>query len=429
MTSFRLRFTAPRIARPEEAESSFYWLSDARSSFGTTLTPNLGWLGPVRSENVDLARIAVAVYAADRSGLRSARGSNWNQRSFELAIPVRNTAQWSAIAPDLEAVVGFLTGDLWRFQFQEDVAPPEDVAETTRKPKRVVLLSGGADSAVGALVSRSELEGAEEHVVLSHFSAPALAPIQRSVAEEVEAALPGPKQHHLQIRFSRRKRRLDGSTYPTESSSRSRSLLFLALGLAAASIDGVPLWLPENGFTSLNPPLGPDRRGSLSTRTTHPAFLTGLSQVLANVNAHNLIVNPFVERTKGEMFRSAANLVGNDAAEKLLSSTISCAHTGQRSFGISPSTPCGVCLGCVIRRASFRAAGLVDGTEYLDPNVSPEVRRWFDTKSVEPAVRAFLARGLNQRDLIAMNLPPNWTIGQALDLCRRSMAELSDLMS
>ena len=427
MPRFRLRFTAPANISAGEAKSSFYWLSGAQSSFTTALLPSLGKLGPVPALSVDLVRIAVAVYAADRSENRTGRGSDWNQRSFELEVPVSDATVWAAVASDLEGVLGFLTGDRWTLTFNEDAAPAETVTTKTTSPKRVVLLSGGADSAIGALVSRADLGDDDEHTLLSHFSARTLAPIQRLVAERVETLLPGPKQQHLPVHLSRNQQRLDGTTYPTEPSSRSRSLLFVALGLAIASMDEVPLWIPENGFASLNPPLGPERRGSLSTRTTHPAFLDGLAAVLTTVGAHGMIVNPFADSTKGEMFTRAAGLVGDQNAAALLSATNSCAHTGQRAFGISPSTACGVCFGCVVRRASFHAAGLTDLTTYISAAGDAKLQTWLDSNSVAPSVRSFVARGVRQRDLIAMSLPSTYSIAQALDLCRRGAAELAGL--
>jgi hypothetical protein len=292
-----------------------------------------------------------------------------------------------------------------------------------------VLLSGGADSAIGALVSRADLADDEAHTLLSHFSATTLAPIQRTIAERIDALIPGGQQHHLQIHLSRNLHRLDGTEYASEPSSRSRSLLFLALGLAVASLDSVPLWIPENGFASLNPPLGPDRRGSLSTRTTHPTFLTGLAFVLSDVGAHGAIENPFAESTKGEMFTRAADIVSADGAAALLSSSNSCAHTGQRAFGISPSTACGLCFGCVVRRASFHASGLSDTTTYITTNGNDRLQAWLDSISVEQAARNFIARGVRQRDLIAMNLPSSYPLAEALDLCRRGTSELAGLLA
>ena len=429
MPRFRLRLTAPETITTSEAGSSFYWLSDSQSTFTSSIGPRLGSLGPVLALNIDLVRIAVTVYTADRSVPRTARGSNWNRRSLELEVPVSDANTWTRVAPELVRTIDFLTGDRWKLSFNETEAPDEKLAEKTTNLKRVVLLSGGADSAIGALFSRADLEANEEHALVSHFSASTLAPIQRRIAEEVETALPGPKQHHLQIHFTRKKHRLDGSQFPTESSSRSRSLLFLALGLAVASTDGAPLWIPENGFASLNPPLGPERRGSLSTRTTHPTFLQGLSGLLKKVGAHGLIENPFSDSTKGEMFRRVARLMGDAAAAKLLQQTNSCAHTGQRSFGISPSTACGVCFGCMLRRASFQAGGLVDGTTYVDATDNARLKAWLNSKSVEPAIRSFVIRGVRPRDLIAMSLPPTYEISAALELCQRGVTELSKFIS
>ncbi len=428
MPAFTLRLNAPTTISPDEAETSFYWLTTGSSSFTTKLDPNLSSLGPVPALSIDFVRLAVAVYAADRSTVRSGGGSNWNQRQFQLRIPVSVAAQWAQFAGELASVVGFLTGDHWSFEFiEEQVETAPAVAAEPAAPQRIVLLSGGADSAVGALLSRSMLADNERHVLMSHFSAPALAPIQRTISEAAERLVPGPTQQHLQIHLSRNQRRLDGTYYPTEPTSRSRSLLFLALGLAAASVYDVPLWIPENGFASLNPPLGPERLGSVSTRTTHPAFLGGLGNVLSTVGAHGTIENPFVANTKGEMFARAAELVGAGAASAYLTSTNSCAHTGQRAFKVSPTQACGVCFGCVVRRAAFVASGVSDATTYIAPGGNTKLQAWLNDKSVEPAVRSFIKRGVRQRDLTAMNLPTSYPLADALDLCRRGMNELAGL--
>jgi 7-cyano-7-deazaguanine synthase in queuosine biosynthesis len=290
-----------------------------------------------------------------------------------------------------------------------------------------VLVSGGADSAIGALYSRSLLPDDERHVLVSHFSHTILAPIQRHVSEEVERLVPGPGQEHVAIHLARRTKKSDGSKWATEPSSRSRSLLFLALGLAVASIHEVPLWIPENGFASINPPLGSERLGSLSTRTTHPTFLQGLSTVLAKVGAHGAIENPFASSTKGEMFQVAASLVGVDAASAFLSSTHSCGLTGQRAFGVSSEVPCGVCFGCVLRRASFHASGLHDATNYISPGGNADLQRWLGENSVEQPIRNLLKRGLGARDLATLGLPNGYPMRDALDLCQRGLAELGSL--
>jgi hypothetical protein len=129
------------------------------------------------------------------------------------------------------------------------------------------------------------------------------------------------------------------------------------------------------------------------------------------------------------MFTQAADLVGADAAAQLLSATNSCAHTGQRSFKVSTSTPCGVCFGCVVRRASFAASGLEDRTAYVAADGQPGLRAWLDDKSVERSVERFVRKGLRPRDLIAINLPSDYSIDAAAELCRRGIAELAQLTS
>ena len=172
--------------------------------------------------NIDLVRIAVAVYAADRSTYRSRRGSDWNQRDLDLEVPVSNAAAWTAVAGHLTSVGGFLTGDRWSLKLQATRSPRrprlrQPTRPATDPPKRVVLLSGGAEGAIGALVSRSDLAKDERHVLVSHVSFTPVAPVQRMVASAIERLIPGPQQQHLQLRLSRNARRIDGSKATQQS--------------------------------------------------------------------------------------------------------------------------------------------------------------------------------------------------------------------
>lgn len=426
MPDFTLRLSTPSNPKPADLRQNFYWTAEGRSSFEAPYGPRLGKLGPVRSENTDFVRLALLVFAADRTTPRRGGGTNWSQREFRLRVPVGKPEPWVAATDELQRLLGFLTGDAWTLDFYLARPPKEQIAKPLPlvAPKRVVLLSGGADSAVGALLSRSQLAKDEGHLLLSHVGSKNLAPIQRDVATAAEKLLPGPTQLHLQIGLRRSSKQIDGSSFTNESSSRSRSLLFLSLGLAAASVDEVPLWIPENGFASLNPPLDPNRRGSLSTRTTHPAFLEGLSHILSAVGAHGEIHNPFMTLTKGEMFSFAANLVGAGEAAVYLSGTHSCGLTGQRAFGLPVTKQCGVCFGCIVRRASFRAAGLKDATDYIGTGVSTSVGAWLARNSVERSMQAFLRRGVRDRDLLTMSLPSSYSTAAAADLCKRAIAEL-----
>ena len=417
----------PRTASSrDDPLATFYWPAEGPSSFFAPFGPRLAAIGAVPPLNVDLVRLALLVFAADRSTIRKIGATNWSTRDFSLTVPVSDARPWDAVSGELGSLLAFLTGDTWALDFRNARPPKEQPVKESdlRGPSRVVLMSGGADSALGVLRSRRQLDPAESHVLISHVGLTALAPIQRRVAELTSAIAPGPAQPVKQIRLVRRQRQVEGSKFKTETSSRSRSLLFLALGLAHASLHRVPLWIPENGFASLNPPLAPNRRGGLSTRTTHPAFLDGLSRILNDVGAHSTIVNPFARMTKGEMFRAAANQFGEAAISDLLSATHSCGLTGQRSKGISTTTQCGVCFGCVVRRASFTAAGLTDTTAYADPSHSDDLAKWLDHNSVLPDMQRFVKRGVTRRDLLSMSLPDNYSLSDARSLCVRGVAEL-----
>jgi hypothetical protein len=250
-----------------------------------------------------------------------------------------------------------------------------------------------------------------------------LFPIQQTIVTMVEEMLGGEMQHH-QIHLVRRSGQPNGVMYPDESSTRTRSLLFIALGLALASIYGVPLWMPENGFASLNPPLTADQRGSLSTRTTHPSFLGGLTRLLAEAGAHSDLTNPFAALTKGEIYRDVGAAVGIEQASALLSATHSCAHTGHRSLGLSTRMQCGVCFGCILRRAAFIASGIPDHTLYLKDITHPGLESYLETKSMEGSVLQFLDRGLRASDIIALALPESYNTHDAVSICNRAAAEL-----
>jgi 7-cyano-7-deazaguanine synthase in queuosine biosynthesis len=283
-------------------------------------------------------------------------------------------------------------------------------------------MSGGADSAVGAVHLRQQ---GVEHVLVSHVGATNIAPIQRAVAREIRVALPdGGAQHHAQLSFTRRLRQPNGDKFRNETSTRTRSLLFLSLGLSVSSGNGAPLWIAENGFASLNPPLGADQRGSLSTRTTHPLFLAELSRIVSAAGAHAVVENPFEAQTKGEMFAGVAERLGNDSASRLLASSHSCSHTGQRSHHVPVGSQCGECFGCLVRRAAFAASGVHDPTDYLVHSPDSRVRGFVASHSMRRSMASFVEKGVSDRDIAAMTLPAGYTMAQARAVCDRAIAEL-----
>ena len=427
MAQFDLRFHVPSALAPEPAERTFYWPSAGAGTFNTSLGPRLGKLGPVRRENIELFRLAAMVYAADRSVPRRAGRVNWTQRHIALSVPVHDPAPWNAITNQLQQLLDFLSGDWWTLAFRAARIPREDIAPNGYPDvQRVVLMSGGADSATGAFLARTR---PEPHLLVSHVGATSISPIQQDVAERIRNLCPeGSTQQHAQIRFTRRQTQPGGYRFKNENTTRTRSFLFLALGLALASVNEVELWIPENGFASLNPPLGPDQLGSLSTRTTHPWFLTELSRLVSAAGAWGTLSNPFAAQTKGEMFRWLADQVGDGPASDLLRATNSCAFTNRRWLGVTATDHCGTCFGCLVRRASFAAAELTDRSTYvIDAPPREAARSQLEKASILPSIRGFVARGIRVSDIAAMRLPDGYSASDARDLCVRGARELETL--
>lgn len=430
MTSILFEVSESGAASAKGFDEVFLWGSTTASTFQGALKPALAELGPVHPLNSDFVRIALAILAADRSVLRAHGGSGWNKREFDITITVNDPAAWASQADRLAYVIGFLTGDTWSFTFQQSVSlPAVKLAPLPEDMCRVVLLSGGADSATGALMSRYNLRADKGHALISHFSQNSIAGVQASLAAEIERLVPGKSQAHHRIQLTRKSNRMDGTAFKDEQSTRSRSILFLALGLAAASAVRIPLWVPENGFASLNPPLGPERRGSLSTKTTHPKFLSDLRQLLTDMGAHGDITNPYARVTKGEMFRSLADTIGDEVASAYLSATNSCSHADVRFVGASPGSSCGVCFGCVVRRASFRAARLSDHTTYLSDDTTGKYATYLKGKSIRVAMEDFAAKGIDLAIIMAMDLPDGYRARDAYELCVRGVSELAEFLA
>ncbi len=100
--------------------------------------------------------------------------------------------------------------------------------------------------------------------------------------------------------------------------------------------------------------------GSLSTRTTHPHFVSSLQSIFDAVGLEVRLHNPYSFTTKGEMLAACAW----PGIAHLAASSYSCGK-GKRL-----NKQCGRCVPCLIRRASFHHAGANDGTTYFAANLA-----------------------------------------------------------
>lgn len=303
----------------------------------------------IPAQVMDFLSIALAVTAADTFVQRESSEDGWT-RQFSLRLPLHEPSRWIALKKELESALHFLSGDIWDFEFcTGGYAPPEPYSQHSRfhliKLKEldcVSLFSGGLDSAIGAID------------LLTVGRAPLL----------VSHAYKGDKSRQDQIaerlngRYSRFEINADPHHYQglTDITMRTRSfnfLAFAAVGACAVQVVSqqkkVDLFVPENGFISLNAPLTPRRIGTLSTRTTHPYFIASIQQLFDAVGIPCQIINPYQFKTKGQMAHQCLN---KQLLTEIVESTVSCSHWKRTN------QQCGVCVPCIIRRASLHAGGI-----------------------------------------------------------------------
>lgn len=426
MSSHRLLLRAGARQLRNLSTNDFLWSPRGEpSSMETNLSPRLEQLGDVPPLHVDFVRLAVLVFLADRSVPRNrGKGVRWD-RDLDLTVPVSDPASWTAAAEELEHHLHVLSGDRWALSFEAE-RPRKKAAIADVEPAPIVgLFSGGADSLAGAIAAHAQ--SGVPPVLVSHWDFSAISAVQTNLVGELER-LWGSRPEHHRIELTRWKHQVgSGDEFPNEKSRRSRSLLFVALGLAVAAVRDAELWMSENGFTTINPPLSGERRGSLTTRTTNPAFLDGLGETLRGLGLTVRLRNPFETKTKGVVLQEAASALSDSTASALFAETHSC---GKPSWfkGYQQSDHCGLCFGCLVRRGSFIAAGLTDSTLYIEHDLRGDSRRdEFVTptrRQTVEAARYRLNRGYSGRDILSMALPPRVAVADALDLVTAGLEEL-----
>jgi hypothetical protein len=424
MSSHRLFVGHERV--PAITRNDFLWSEvGERGSFRTSVGPTGGELGTTSRSAIDLLRLAIAVYLVDRT---TPRPREWS-RPLGLTVPVSDPGFWNARSGAISGLLDYLTGDGWDVTFRRGPAIRLTRAAAARRSNHdlVVLFSGGMDSFAGAArATRS----AQRPLLVGHWNWSAVRAIQ-STAHRSLCDLTGSEPDFRPVLVGRLSRQIDGSQFGEERSSRSRSLLFLGLGVATATgTHARELWVPENGWTSLNVPLDGSRRGSLSTRTTHPGFLQEFNGLLADLGLEIQIHNPWEDRTKGDVVAWVASEWGSEAASVAFAGTYSCARSDMRFLGFPPDAHCGVCHACLVRRGAFLAADVPDATPYVEVMLRGDVARrasFMRSRGRDlAAVGAALARGgFSLADIIALDLPVRMHPAEALDLANRGLRELA----
>ena len=167
----------------------------------------------------------------------------------------------------------------------------------------VTLLSGGLDSLIGVI---NLLSNGSKPLIVSHSWDKTDIVAQNKLIDGLKSKF---KNQLTSIFANIGFEENDFANAGSELSKRSRSFLFYSLGIACAELfELTPKFLiPENGFVALNIPLDFCRLGALSTRSTHPNFISKMEQLAKNLGIEIDLFNPYKFKSKGKMVAECAN--------------------------------------------------------------------------------------------------------------------------
>jgi hypothetical protein len=380
-----------------------------RISIGRSIPSQLRKFGIVPSiPALDFATFAISVVAADKSVPRSSSSDGWT-RMIELSIPMCDSETWSAKSDRIEKILRYLTGDFWKLNFFSIESP----LSTSKKPPTVrnndcvCLLSGGVDSLVGAI-----------DLVSDGFSPLFVSQIVRGDAahqREFAETLNMSNQFQWSI----------GKLPRSEGSTRARSLAFFTFAvLSTCSLhigkEKVKIIVPENGFISLNIPLNANRIGSLSTKTTHPIFISMLQELWDAIGLEAELVLPYKYKTKGEILKECKD---KDILSKLVFVSNSCGKYQRHNL-----QQCGVCVPCLVRRAAFLEAGMQDKTEkgYVYENL--RISDSQDLVAVALSVKQLELEGVDRFVKSGLAFATGEERQKLLEVVSRGLIELKNLL-
>ncbi|GKX44526.1 MULTISPECIES: Qat anti-phage system QueC-like protein QatC [Pectobacterium] len=311
----------------------------------------------ISDEVMDFLTISMAVTAADTFIVRDDCFDGWT-RDINVSVRVINPSIWIKNKENIEKALQFLSGDVWSFDFKKGGMKPP-VPFKPVNGRRLInlngldcisLFSGGLDSAIGVIDLLTE---GKKPLLISHSYKGDKAK-QEKIAEGIKSI----------GSFSRLCTSANpiGRGMQRDITMRTRSLNFLAFSAVGADAvmkandySNISIYVPENGFISLNAPLTNRRIGSLSTRTTHPHFMEMIQSIFDDIGIKMNFTNPYQFETKGKMVSQCKD---KNTLAQVVDSTVSCSHWKRKH------KQCGYCVPCMIRRASLLRGGIQETITY-----------------------------------------------------------------
>ena len=380
------------------------------------------WSKIASTEAVDFFLLSSIVYGSDRFIPRRANSVDGWSREILLEIPVYNKTKWTKSKQAVEDLLSFLTGDYWTISFTKNTFTIPDSPlspELIRSYEQVNLFSGGLDSLIGAIDTLEDFT--KPSIFVSHYDPFMKGPLkdQTDLSNNLSEKYPSKFIHLPSIKIF-----LSDSKPFNETTSRSRSILFIGLALLIADANKINIIVPENGSVSVNFPLSSSRRSACSTRTTHPTFIGLLESIFTELGITTTITNHYKFQTKGEMVNGCRN-------KRLLSALIelsnSCGKRGHRAHWTNKGSHCGICLPCMYRQASLLKVS--DGTKYgnsISEFESFRKKKEQDTGALLEFLKTTLSDQAIKIELIANGLKDLANLYKYIALVKETRAELSN---
>jgi 7-cyano-7-deazaguanine synthase in queuosine biosynthesis len=341
-------------------------------------------------------------------------------------MPVLDFDKWQSNKDHIEQMVSFLSGDVWEFEFRPREYNEQEIQAEQgfrRRKKKILtdkfcMLSGGLDSFIGAI---DLLDESQDIIFIGHYGGgKGVKPYQDQINEKLI------KHYKLNDKqfFNFHASPIGG----IEDTTRTRSLLFFAHAIILASTfdENTTIFVPENGFISLNIPLTNTRLGSSSTRTTHPFYMQSFQTLLKNLGLKITFNNPYQFLTKGEMIQNCKDF---GFLKKNIGFTMSCSHPdiGRYKKESQPSH-CGNCLPCVIRRSAILKAYSNDLSSYRDKEFELSITSINNLRSYKISLLGFKNSNLDNSLIIQNAGPISSNIKEYYGVYKRGMMELDNLL-
>lgn len=334
---------------------------------------------PMPPEVSDLIDVSAAIFLADRLAPRAIKSDirqvneRWRRR-MEVFIPVRCLDRWleSDVHALIENLAMSLSDDSWTFHFVPRLADPRPgesqrqlLPSKQRTTSLVALHSGGLDSLCG-LVQAATTERISNVLAVSVVSNWRLIHATKDVVDALRSAV------STDIESLRLWIHVKQAQDNRESSQRTRSLLFLAAGVAVASLAGTTHFqLTENGPGAINLPCSSDQIGARMSRAVHPKTLSLFTELATRVIGQPFVVmNTGLFHTKAEL----AQVLHSGDYAPAVRATVSC----DRFPYWKADTACGTCSSCLYRRIALHVVQLahLDEDRYRERDLLARNAQW-----------------------------------------------------